>query len=422
MSMRILQVCDLFEPFIGGLEQHVKTLSLGLAQRGHEVTVATARLPGTADDESVDGLRVRRIAGWSARALAGWYERASVPFHPPAPDPGVVVALNRIIGQVRPDIVHAQGWISYSCLAAARHRRFRLVVTLHDHSFACARKTLLRHGVDPCPGPRLGACVRCAPGQYGVVKGTALTLGLRAARPLHRRVDSWVAISQFVADSSRCALPPGCPVSVIPPTSAPVPPSAGRPAWLPADGYALFVGALGRHKGLSWLLDAYAGGGFGRPLVVIGTTRGDTPRSWPEGVVVRTDVPHREVMEAWRHAGIGLVPSLWPEPFGLVAVEAMRSGVPVVASRIGALPAVVADGRTGILVTPGSTAELQAAIRRLDGDPELRQAMGAAGRAHAEQFSAETVTARYEQHYRALLAGHREAGAARGVPAGRNPR
>ena len=76
-------------------------------------------------------------------------------------------------------------------------------------------------------------------------------------------------------------------------------------------------------------------------------------------------------MEAWRHAGIGLVPSLWPEPFGLVAVEAMRSGVPVVASRIGALPGIVADGVTGILVTPGNTTELRAAIRRLDDDPDF---------------------------------------------------
>jgi glycosyltransferase involved in cell wall biosynthesis len=109
-------------------------------------------------------------------------------------------------------------------------------------------------------------------------------------------------------------------------------------------------------------------------------------------------------MEAWRHAGIGLVPSLAPEPFGLVAVEAMCSGVPVVASRIGALPSIVDDGTTGFLVEPGNTAELLAAIRRLDDDPALRRAMGAAGVAHAEKFSAQTVARRYEEHYRGLLA------------------
>jgi glycosyltransferase involved in cell wall biosynthesis len=408
--LRILQVADLFEPFIGGMEQHVKTLSGGLAQRGHKVTVATSYLPGTAFDEAVDGFRVRRIAGWSGRALSGWYERAEVPFHPPIPDPGMVAALKRLIDEFRPDIVHAQGWISYSCLAITRHRRFRLVVTLHDHSFACVRKSLMHNDLEVCPGPRLGVCLRCAPGQYGIVKGTALTMGQRAARPLLDRVESWVAISQFVADSSRCAIPRGRVISVIPPTSGQSPPSGQRPAWLPADGYALFVGALGPHKGLNWLLDAYVGGGFRHPLVILGTTRRDTPRTWPPGVVVRTDVPHHEVIEAWHHAGIGLVPSLWPEPFGLVAVEAMRSGVPVVASRIGALPGIVVDGVTGILVRPADTTELRAAIRRLDDEPELRRTMGAAGVVQAEKFSADTVTTLYEEHYRRLLGEQHEAG------------
>jgi glycosyltransferase involved in cell wall biosynthesis len=116
-------------------------------------------------------------------------------------------------------------------------------------------------------------------------------------------------------------------------------------------------------------------------------------------------VPHPEVIEAWRHAGVGVVPSLWPEPFGLVAVEAMRSGVPVVASRTGALPDVVVDGNTGFLVAPGNTAELVAAIRRLDLGPGLRRALGRAGVAQAKKFSAQTVADRYEEHYRELLAG-----------------
>jgi glycosyltransferase involved in cell wall biosynthesis len=248
------------------------------------------------------------------------------------------------------------------------------------------------------------------------MKGTAVTLGLRAARSLHNRAESWVAISRFMAESSRRTVPPDCMISVIPPASAQQLPLERRPAWLPADGYALFVGALGRHKGLHWLLDAYAGGGLRLPLVVVGTPRRDMPRTWPAGVVVRTDVPHHEVMAAWRHAGIGLVPSLWPEPFGLVAVEAMRSGVPVVASRIGALPEIVVHGSTGFLVTPGNTTELRAAIRRLDEDPAVRRKMGAAGLVRADQFSAETVTRRYEQHYRRLLAGQPEAGSISGVP------
>jgi glycosyltransferase involved in cell wall biosynthesis len=419
--LRILQVSDFFEPFVGGMEQHVKTLSRGLAQRGHEVTVATVHLPGTAVDEAVDGFRIKRIAGWSSRALAGWYERAEAPFHPPVPDPGIVAALKRLIDKLRPDVVHAHGWITYSCLAIARHRPFQLVVTLHDYSFACVRKTLLRNNLQACSGPRLDVCLCCARDQYGVMKGTALTVGLRTSRLLHDRVDSWIAVSRSVAESSRCALPSGCTVSVIPSASEQPPPSGQRPAWLPTDGYALFVGALGPHKGLNWLLDAYSGGGFRRPLVVVGTTRHDTPRSWPAGVVVRTDVPHDQVIEAWRHAGIGLVPSLWREGCPLVAVEAMQSGVPVVASRIGSLPEIVTDGVTGLLVSPGNTTELRAAIQRLDDDPELRRNMGAAGRVHAKQFSPETVTGLYEEHY-FRLARQPEVSSDSCMPAGWSPR
>ena len=416
--LRIVQVTDLFEPFAGGMEQHVRTLSHGLAQRGHEVTVVTARLPGTPGDESTGGCRVRRITGWYGRVPAGWYAPGDTPCHPPAPDPGVVAALRKIIGGARPDVVHAQGWMAYSCLAMAPDRRPALVVTLHDHGYACPRKTLLRDGHSPCPGPRLGACLRCAPGQYGKLKGAAVAMGLRTVRPLHDRADSWVAVSRFVADASHRVLPPGRAVTVIPPASGQPPPAGRRrPAWLPAGGYLLFVGALSRHKGLHWLLDAYATGGFCRPLLVIGRPGHDSPRTWPAGVVVRTSVPHEQVMQAWRHALLGLVPSLWPEPFGLTAVEAMRSQVPVIATRIGALPGLVADGVTGLLVEPGDTAALQAAIRRLDSEPLLRQTMGAAAAAHAGQFSSSVVITRYEQLYRRVLANRQQTVWHRGTPA-----
>lgn len=405
--LRILQVSDLFEPFVGGMEQHVRTLSHGLAERGHDVAVVTAQLPGTAAEESIGGCRVRRITGWYGRVPAGWYAPGHTLCHPPVPDPGVVAALREIIGRWRPDVLHAQGWMAYSCLAMPPGRRPALIVTLHDHGYACPRKTLLQDGRTHCPGPRLGACLRCAPGQYGKLKGAAVTLGLRAFRPLHGRADCWVAISPFAADASRQVLPPGAAVTVIPPASAQPPPAGQRPSWLPAGGYLLYAGALSRHKGLHWLLDAYATGGFSRPLLVLGSPRTDSPRTWPAGVVVRTSVPHEQVMAAWRHAWTGLVPSLWPEPFGLTAVEAMRSGVPVIASRAGALPGLVADGVTGLLVEPGDTAGLQAAIRRLDREPALRRAMGAAAAAHAGQFSPRVVITKHEQLYRRILADRR---------------
>jgi len=407
--LKILQVVDLYDPFIGGMELHVKALSRGLTDRGHKVTIATSHLPGTAIDEVVGGFRIRRISGWANRALNGLYERAEAPYHPPLPDPGIIRALRNIIDDERPDVVHAQGWISYSCMAIARRHKFQLVVTLHDYSSTCVRKTLLRNGLTECSGPRLDICLRCAPGQYGKLKGAALTFGLRTARLLHDRVDSWVAVSQSVADASRCSLPRTSEVTVIPSASPEAPANGQRPKWLPSGHFLLFVGALGHHKGLNWLLDAYSGGGLSWPLVIIGASRHSVPQSWPTDVTVITNVAHDAVMAAWPHAGIGLVPSLCREGFGLVAVEAMRSGVPVVASRIGALPEIVTDGVTGLLVTPGKTPELLGAIRRMVENPELRRKMGAAGRAQSERFSGETVTKKYERHYRRIIEAPRQA-------------
>ena len=404
--LRILQVTDFYDPFIGGMESHVKALSQGLASRGHKVTVVTSQLPGTAIDEVTGGLRIHRISGWTNRVLHGSYERAEAPYHPPLPDPGVMRGLRDVIDEARPDIVHAHGWISYSCMAMAR-RQFGLVVTLHDCSFSCVRRTLLRNGVAQCDGPRLDICLRCASGQYGKVKGPALAVGLHAARSLHHRVDSWVAASQSVADANRCGLPRTSAVTVIPSASPEAPPAGPRPEWLPAGDFLMFVGAFGHHKGLNWLLDAYASGGLSWPLVVITASRDDVEQDWPPGVTVVTDVPHEAVMTAWRYAGIGLVPSLCQEGFGLVAVEAMRSGVPVVASRIGALPEIVSDRVTGLLVTPGNTDELRRAIRRLEEDSRLRHALGAAGQVRSAQFSAETVTKMHEQHYRRILRASR---------------
>jgi glycosyltransferase involved in cell wall biosynthesis len=84
-------------------------------------------------------------------------------------------------------------------------------------------------------------------------------------------------------------------------------------------------------------------------------------------------------------------------------MEAMASGVPVVASRVGGLPDLVLDGETGLLVPPGSAEALGAAIQRLVQDPGMARRMGAAGRDRVPSFMASTVIARLEKIYGELL-------------------
>jgi len=186
-----------------------------------------------------------------------------------------------------------------------------------------------------------------------------------------------------------------------------------RPAFVPSEGdYLMFAGALGPHKGLDVLLEAWAGLEPKMPLVLAGIRRPDTPRSFPDGVIVAEEVPHEDVLRAWGHCVVAVVPSVWPEPVGTVALEAMAAGRPVVASAVGGLADVVVDGATGIVVPPGDAAALRSAIRQLLADPALRARMGGEGRKRAAAYSASVAVAAWERVYRDVIAG------GTGIPAG----
>jgi glycosyltransferase involved in cell wall biosynthesis len=95
-----------------------------------------------------------------------------------------------------------------------------------------------------------------------------------------------------------------------------------------------------------------------------------------------------DIWPVWRASDIAVVPSTEPEPFGMVAIEAMACGLPVVAAAHGGLLDIVDDGRSGLLFTPRDADALAAALQRLAGDAALRQRLGSAGaQRQAEHFS-----------------------------------
>jgi glycosyltransferase involved in cell wall biosynthesis len=114
-------------------------------------------------------------------------------------------------------------------------------------------------------------------------------------------------------------------------------------------------------------------------------------------------VPTNELKNVYGAADIFICPSEWPEPFGMVNVEAMAAGKPVIASRIGGIPEIVEDGITGLLVEPASPAALACAINRLLADKSLRQKMGEAGYERAcAHFNWERVLAEIDSVYASL--------------------
>src|SRR3954471_2702285 len=112
--MRVLMLSELYPPFIGGSEEYVRNLSRGLVERGHQVSVATIAAdnePSTADE---DGVIVHRLRSSVGRLNA--LMPSGRPYHAPAPDPDVTLALRRIMRDERPEVVHAHNWMVSSFL------------------------------------------------------------------------------------------------------------------------------------------------------------------------------------------------------------------------------------------------------------------------------------------------------------------
>jgi starch synthase len=199
----------------------------------------------------------------------------------------------------------------------------------------------------------------------------------------------------------------------------------------PAVPTAVFVGRITRQKGLPHLLDAAEHLAPGTQLVLLAGAP-DTERIRQEVAehVRRLEaggrlrvfwvpemLPRPEVVQVLSHATVFVCPSIY-EPFGLVNVEAMACGTPVVASAVGGIPEIVTEGETGYLVpfTPGAdafgspadpsafAAELADRINGLLGDPERARTMGRAARARVEaHFAWPAIAAETAALYRALL-------------------
>ena len=118
-----------------------------------------------------------------------------------------------------------------------------------------------------------------------------------------------------------------------------------------------------------------------------------------QGVEFLGRVSDAEKAQLYRTADVFASPATGGESFGIVLLEAMAAGAPIVASDIHGYKGVVRRGREGLLVPPHDPKELATAIARLLDDPALRASMSAAGRARAEEFSWPRVAARVEEYY-----------------------
>jgi alpha-maltose-1-phosphate synthase len=178
------------------------------------------------------------------------------------------------------------------------------------------------------------------------------------------------------------------------------------------EPYVVFVGRITKQKGLATLLAA-APAIEQHAQLVLAAGAPDTEelaRETEEAVGRLSNVvwiekmlEKREVIQLLSHAVVFVCPSVY-EPLGIVNLEAMACETAVVASRVGGIPEVVAEGETGLLVPPGEPEPLAAAVIELLADLDRARALGAAGRRRAvEEFGWDRIAAQTLELYRSLV-------------------
>ncbi len=376
--MRILHLGKYYAPVRGGIERYTQDLAEACVAQGDTVGVLVHRQPGhwRHARESLGGVVVHRSGCVAA------------PVYTPL-SPAYPFDLARALRELQPELLHLH-FPNPSCfavLASAAARRLPWVVHWHADVPPDSPDWRLRH-----------AYRAYRPFEQAVLKRAAAIIATSsaysAASPALAR---WRAKTDIV------------PLGIAPgPTHAP-----RADLWPEGTGLRLLgVGRLSRYKGFDALIEAMPELADAR-LLLIGA--GECEREWRalaerRGVAARVAfagaLDDDQLAGAYAAADAFVLPSLdRGEAFGLVLLEAMRAGLPVVASAIAGsgVGFVVDDGTTGLLVPPGDRDALVAAIGRLR-DADLRTRLGAAGRARWQQaFSLEHSVRAVRAIYRRVL-------------------
>jgi glycosyltransferase involved in cell wall biosynthesis len=374
--MRITLLPSAYAPAVGGVEELTRRIARHLICRGHQVEVWTIRHPeGLPPSEKIDGVSVRRFAMPLPAASASSLLR----FGPGAARAGVL--LRAAVRDFQPDVLHVQCFSANGAYAAALSRLLRipLVVSLQGETVMDDRD-IYDHSV-------------------------SLRMGLRVGL---RQASAVTACSGFVLRDAVDRFGLETAASVVIPngvdTSGDPPPVALE---LPFDRFVLGLGRLVEKKGFDLLIDAFARLEDHRDLgLVIG---GDGPaleklreRASAFGLDERVALPgtlsRGQVAWAMTNADVFVMPSR-VEPFGIVALEGLASGCPVIVSSRGGASEVIRDRQSGLVVDPFDSGVLSEAIERVLGDAALRKRLIDGGRARVGEFGWDRIVDRYLEVY-----------------------
>jgi glycosyltransferase involved in cell wall biosynthesis len=385
--VRILQLVNIgFEA--GGAEKSVRILRDGLRARGHEVRIIASTKLLTGEQEVFADDLVPAISGWPGAKALGylWHREAHR-------------RISAVMEDFRPDLVHLHtvGEFSPAVFAATRARPRILTV----HGPESWTRDLLRWNLPSAVGGSLTAADRAMLTYLRLVQRPAFL-------PLVRKVDRIIAPSRYFADAIRPDVG-RVPVHVLPngidKLAAPTP--------VTAIGHVVYVGRLERVKGVHVLIEAHRRlvarlpeakltiVGDGRERAALETAAADLIAAgelrflgWQDSATVSRQLAESSVVA---------LPSLWPENFPTVALEALQLGRPLVGSRVGGIPELIGPDN-GALVDPGDPRGLADELARLLGDPQSLAALGRGSAARSSSYGVEGFLDAILTHYQEVTA------------------
>lgn len=398
--MKILYIHALYAPYVaGGAEISLKLLVEGMKKRGHDVVVLSMVPTGGLQTDWVDGVEVYR-AGLSNRYWPFTKER-----------PGTFSRLawhfrdryNRAMGQYvrevlrleQPDVVSCHNLVGWSISAwnAVRRAGIPLVQVLHDMYLLSPDSTMFRNGRP--------------------LQRQDFTSKLFRYR--HRRqskqLSAVVAISRsilqrFVAHGYFQGIP-----QYVIHNARQIPDPGNRHTRRNGDPLVVgYIGTLLAVKGVEWLIRQFKASDIDGRLRIAGQGKAEDMAYF--NALAANDariefVGYVNPPDFYPHIDVLVVPSLWEEPLGMVAIEGLANHLPIVASNRGGLRETVIDGKNGIRCDPEKPDSLGAALVALWQDSELYNRLAGAARASvAEYLSVERMVGEYEQVLQTIMMDH----------------
>jgi glycosyltransferase involved in cell wall biosynthesis len=385
---------DISGPFI-------RDLALGLMRGGDRVTVLTPHAEGLGPSWDDDGIAVhtfryaperREVLGYGRSLQADEKVKRGAALAAPLYALGAALGLRRRLSQGRFDLIHAHWIVPNGVVAAAVSGRVPLAIGLHGSDVFLAEKrgvrSLARRALS-----RARLLTGCSPELVDRVRA----LGFPAERS--RVIPYGVDIHTFRPDPGRRAIWRD---RLGVPHDAPLLLGVGRMAT--KKGFHVLIQALpellAAHPALHVVL---AGGGDRQEELAAAVSRWKGRVHLP-GSVLRDTLP-----DLYRAADVFTLPAVHDSKGNVdglpnVILEAMATGLPVVASGISGIPLAVEDGRTGLLVREGDADSLLGALLQMVRDPVAAREMGERGRRKAEsELTWDAVAARYREGYESVL-------------------